>query len=73
MRLSDLLGTLRIAQVIGSADTAVTGFSMDSRRVEPGNMFVALTEPELADRRLFVADAAASGATSGTPPGAVTR
>lgn len=64
MRLSDLLGTLRIAQVIGSADTAVTGFSMDSRRVEPGNMFVALTEPELADRRLFVADAAASGATS---------
>jgi UDP-N-acetylmuramoyl-L-alanyl-D-glutamate--2,6-diaminopimelate ligase len=64
MRLSDLLSTLRAVQVIGSADTIVTGFSMDSRRVEPGNMFVALTEPELADRRLFVADAAAAGATS---------
>lgn len=64
MRLSELLAALRIAQVLGPVDIEVTGFSMDSRKVEPGNMFVALTEPELADRRQFVGAACEAGATS---------
>lgn len=64
MRLSELVDGLKIVQVIGSADVAVTGFSMDSRRVEPGNMFVVLTEPELEDRRQFIPHAVSAGATS---------
>lgn len=64
VRLSDLIAAISIAEVSGPADIEVTGFSMDSRKVEPGNMFVALTEPELADRRQFVAAACEAGATS---------
>ena len=64
VRLSELLAALSIAQVSGSVDIDVTGFSMDSRKAEPGNMFVALTEPELADRRQFVPAACEAGATS---------
>ncbi|MFY9305727.1 MAG: UDP-N-acetylmuramoyl-L-alanyl-D-glutamate--2,6-diaminopimelate ligase [Bacillota bacterium] len=64
MRLSELIDCLKIVQVIGSSDIPVTGFSMDSRRIEPGNMFVALTEPELADRREFIPHAVSAGATS---------
>ena len=64
MRLSELVKCLKIVKVIGPDDVSVTGFSMDSRRVKPGNMFVALTEPELADRRQFIPAAVSAGATS---------
>lgn len=60
-RLSELLAG--IAGVDQSNDCTVTGLALDSRRVEPGALFMAL--PGLRhDGRAFIADAIARGATA---------
>ncbi|HET7558485.1 MAG TPA: UDP-N-acetylmuramoyl-L-alanyl-D-glutamate--2,6-diaminopimelate ligase [Limnochordia bacterium] len=65
MRLSELTNVLWLAEVIGPArDPDVTGFAIDSRLVQPGDLFVALSEPEMADRHEFAAAAAAAGAVA---------
>lgn len=60
--MSELLATLPEATVVGAPPTAVTGIADDSRRVAPGDCFVAV--PGLKqDARRFVPDAVRRGAT----------
>ena len=42
MKLSDVLKTVRITELIGSMDFDITGVNMDSRLVKEGNLFVAV-------------------------------
>jgi len=58
MRLSKLVQPLS-AKVIG-ADVAFTSVSTDSRAIEPGQLFVALTGPRF-DGHAYLADVAAQG------------
>lgn len=64
MRLTELLDELKVKKVIGETDIDVTGFQMDSRRIQAGNMFVVLTEPELDDRTKYIGLAVDAGAGS---------
>jgi UDP-N-acetylmuramoyl-L-alanyl-D-glutamate--2,6-diaminopimelate ligase len=60
-RLSELL--VGIAGVAPASDRAITGLTLDSRKVHPGDLFVAL--PGLQqDGRGFIADAIARGAAA---------
>lgn len=43
MQLSELASHLLVRRLIGDPDTAVAGLAADSRRVEPGQLFVCLT------------------------------
>ena len=42
MRLNDIIKAISTCEIIGGVDIDVTGFQMDSRLVEEGNMFVAV-------------------------------
>ncbi len=57
-KLAELLGGNRV-----KGDTIVSGLTVDSRAVKPGNMFVALPGSHM-DGRKFIEDAIRSGATS---------
>jgi UDP-N-acetylmuramoyl-tripeptide--D-alanyl-D-alanine ligase len=60
-RLSELLGPLQ-AELLG-ADVAFTGVSSDSRKIAPGQLFVALTGPRF-DGHAYLAEVAAKGAVA---------
>ena len=60
-RLSDLLRGLLSAPA--AQDCMVTGLAIDSRRVQPGDLFFA-TPGAQADGRRFMADAADRGASA---------
>ena len=62
MRLTDIAGILGI-DTGGFADVGVTGLSADSRRVEPGSVFVAMAGSK-ADGAAYAADAARRGAAA---------
>ncbi|MBI1847462.1 MAG: UDP-N-acetylmuramoyl-L-alanyl-D-glutamate--2,6-diaminopimelate ligase [Candidatus Rokubacteria bacterium] len=70
MPTSEILDALPGHQVIGTLPAAVTGIADDSRRVAPGDCFVAVPGFR-QDARRFVADAVARGAalvvTEGEP------
>ncbi|HEX4497490.1 MAG TPA: UDP-N-acetylmuramoyl-L-alanyl-D-glutamate--2,6-diaminopimelate ligase [Thermoanaerobaculia bacterium] len=66
MRLSELIQDLGLAGSIG-ADPEVAGVEHDSRRVQPGDLFVALPG-ERFDGRAFAAAAAAAGAVAVVGP-----
>lgn len=62
MSLRAVLSDLPEAVVYGNEDLVVSGIACDSRRVEEGDLFVAIRGGEEADRHLFVSDAEAHGA-----------
>ena len=63
MQLSELLHALPQASVSGAADVPVQNIVSDSRRVQPGDLFVAY--PGVAvDARKFVPDAIQRGASA---------
>jgi UDP-N-acetylmuramoyl-L-alanyl-D-glutamate--2,6-diaminopimelate ligase len=64
MQLTQLLAALKIKRIIGTAELDITGFAMDSRQVQPGYMYVVLTEPELQDRTQFIGAAIEAGAVA---------
>ena len=66
MRLSELVRGLGLAGPVG-ADPEVTGVEHDSRRVRPGDLFVALPG-ERFDGRAFAAAAVAAGAVAVVGP-----
>src|ERR1700712_619083 len=70
MRLSELVSGLAVAGSYGN-DPEVTGVEHDSRRVRPGDLFVALAGDRF-DGRAFAAAAVAAGAVAvvGPEPGA---
>ena len=65
IRLEDVLGATggRLQGPAPMASFAITGASVDSRRVTPGSIFVALSG-ERADGHAFVADALRAGAAA---------
>ena len=62
-RLNDLVASLEGARVRGQLDAEVTGIAYDSRRVSPGDLFVAV-KGELTDGNLYVEQALARGAVA---------
>jgi UDP-N-acetylmuramoyl-L-alanyl-D-glutamate--2,6-diaminopimelate ligase len=62
MRLHQLLAQTPVAE-LPAADPDIRGICHDSRRVEPGDLFVAIPG-ELCDGRDFAADAAGRGAAA---------
>ena len=63
MRLSDLARGVPDATLEGDGGVAITGIAYDSRRVEPGDLFVAV-EGLQSDGHGFVPDAVAKGAVA---------
>ena len=61
LRLSELLAVLD-ARLVG-ADAAFTAVSTDSRKIEPGQLFIALTGPNF-DGHDYLAAVAAKGAVA---------
>lgn len=63
MKLSSLVAVLRIVQQVNPIDVEITGVTADSRRVQPGTLFVAV--PGLnADGHEYIAQAVQRGAVA---------
>ena len=62
MKLSELLTDIPVLEMTLSPETEITGVSYDSRRVQPGHLFVAITG-YAADGHRFTPMAAANGAS----------
>lgn len=67
MRLTELLAVLPKGVVlsgpVGEAHAEITGITCDSRRVQPGNLFVAIHGVEV-DGHVFISDALRKGAAA---------
>ena len=63
IKLAQLIQTIENARVSGADDVMVTGIQNDSRRIEPGNIFVA-TQGGQADGHGFIDDAVKKGAVA---------
>ncbi|MGH7764275.1 MAG: UDP-N-acetylmuramoyl-L-alanyl-D-glutamate--2,6-diaminopimelate ligase [Candidatus Dormibacteraceae bacterium] len=63
MKLSDIARGVPGARLEGDGDIEIAGIAYDSRRVRPGDLFVAV-EGLHADGHVFVADALANGAVA---------
>ncbi|MDY6270631.1 MAG: Mur ligase domain-containing protein, partial [Prevotella sp.] len=61
--LSDLIKSIKTLNITGDTNIAVTGVNIDSRKVEPGNLFVAMKGTQ-ADGHKFIPKAIEKGATS---------
>ena len=61
MKLSELLNGLTILEATASMDMEITGVSYDSRKTQPGDLFVAITG-YATDGHLFIPMAAQKGA-----------
>ena len=61
LKLSELTGALNARLV--SADASFNGVSIDSRAIQPGQLFVALTGPRF-DGHDYLNDVAAKGAVA---------
>src|SRR5438093_121808 len=64
VRLSDLARAAPEAQRTGVGDPVITGITHDSRRVQPGDLFVCIPGQQV-DGHAFLADAVARGAVAG--------
>ena len=71
MKLEELARGVPGATLEGSSDVEIGGIAYDSRRVKPGDLFVAI-EGMQVDGHVFVADALARGATAVALQGEVT-
>ncbi len=63
MTLSDLLKNAGPARIVGDAGAEITGVQIDSRRVKPGDLFVAMRGTQ-ADGHAFIPKAVAQGAAA---------
>ena len=62
--LSNLLAATQVTHLRGETEVEITGLSVDSRTVKPGDLFVALRGGQLEDRHPFVGAALAAGAAA---------
>jgi UDP-N-acetylmuramoyl-L-alanyl-D-glutamate--2,6-diaminopimelate ligase len=63
MKLSDLVADVEDAEIIGDGSVSVSGLHYDSRRIRPGELFVAL-KGAVRDGAEFVAEALRQGASA---------
>ena len=63
MKLNELLKTIRPLDIEGNAGVEITGVDIDSRRVEPGHLFVAIKGTQ-TDGHAFMDKAASLGAAA---------
>ena len=63
MTFSDLLKNAGPARIVGDAGAEITGVQIDSRRVKPGDLFVAMRGTQ-ADGHAFIPKAVAQGAAA---------
>ncbi len=63
MKLNELLKTIRPLAIEGNAEGEITGVDIDSRRVEPGHLFVAIKGTQ-TDGHAFMDKAASLGAAA---------
>lgn len=63
MELKKLLESLSPLEICGSVDIAVTGIQIDSRKVKPGNLFVAVKGTQ-TDGHAYIGKALEQGATA---------
>ena len=63
MKLKDLTVNINVSQTIGSDDIDITGVHIDSRKVEPGHLFVAMKGTQVDGHR-FIGKAIAQGAVA---------
>jgi len=61
--LQDILYKVKIRAVAGSTDVEVNDIQIDSRKIKPGNLFVA-TKGVVTDGHLFIENAVKSGAAA---------
>jgi len=63
MKLSALLKDLEVQEIYGSKSIEITGISNHSKRVSPGNLFIA-KRGQVTDGNLYTPEAVASGAVA---------
>lgn len=63
MRLNELLRNIRPVSIEGNAEAEITGVEIDSRRVEPGGLFIAIRGTR-TDGHAFIAKAEELGAAA---------
>ncbi len=63
MKLNELLKNITPAEIIGDAGAEITGVNIDSRRVAPGNLFIAMRGTQ-TDGHTFIPKAVAAGAAA---------
>ncbi|MFD1436094.1 UDP-N-acetylmuramoyl-L-alanyl-D-glutamate--2,6-diaminopimelate ligase [Kroppenstedtia eburnea] len=61
MNLNTLIDSLAVAQITGNTDLEITGMEVDSRRVRPGDLFIAL-KGFTVDGHRFIRQAVEKGA-----------
>lgn len=61
MKLSELLKNIKPNQIVGNADIDITGVNIDSRKIKPGHLFVAMKGTQV-DGHQFIPKAVAQGA-----------
>ncbi|WAA08837.1 UDP-N-acetylmuramoyl-L-alanyl-D-glutamate--2,6-diaminopimelate ligase [Fervidibacillus albus] len=66
MKLREIADLFLVKETTGNLDIEITGIQMDSRKIQPGNLFVCVPGIKgfLEDRHLFVDDAIKNGAVA---------
>ena len=63
MKLNELLSKVKSADIIGDASVDITGVNIDSRRIQPGHLFVAVRGTQV-DGHSFIPKAIEQGAVA---------
>ena len=63
MTLSSILKNVKPLSVVGNAEVQITGVDIDSRKVSPGHLFVAIKGTQV-DGHAFISKAVAQGAVA---------
>ena len=63
MRLKELLKNIKPTQIVGDENTDITGVNIDSRKIKPGHLFVAMKGTQV-DGHQFIPKALDLGASA---------